>query len=110
MLFLNNYKKWYSVGAVILCKTNKLLKQEIFNHKEFKITNKNNDDYELTDLDGKKFNVSEKLLLSNFESGYSINIHQAQGMTLKSYHWASEDNDFLNGNTAYTIISRIQKK
>lgn len=41
---------------------------------------------------------------------YALNIHQAQCSTLKSYYWTKEDNRFINGNVAYTIISRLRRK
>lgn len=108
------FKKWNDIGVKIVCKTNNLLKDKIYNHKVFiinKILEENNEIfYILIDENKKLFSVLEKKLFKNFEPGYAINIHQAQGMTLKSYYWAPDDNIFINGNTAYTIISRLKQK
>lgn len=48
--------------------------------------------------------------MKKFEPSYALNIHQVQGSTLKSYFWTKEDNLFINGNVAYTTISRLRQK
>ena len=109
-------KSWTSVGVRIVCKNNKLRDIGIWNKKEFVIKkiikNENDKKFILSDkykID-KDVTVTEKQLKSNFDMAYACNVHQIQGSTLNSYYWASEDDKFLNGNVAYTIISRLRQK
>ncbi|AVL93331.1 DNA helicase [Megavirus vitis transpoviron] len=106
------FNSWRDIGVKIVCVTNKLIEHHIYNNKQFTISdiNKNDKNYKLKDDNGEEFVVTERRLLSNFEPAYAINIHQAQGMTLNSYFWASDDDNFINGNVAYTIISRLKQK
>lgn len=115
MLEKLGFKKMNEVGVRIFCKNNNLISQKIYNNKLFTIVKIKEDDeniniYTLKDENDNIFHVGEKKLLSNFIPAYCINIHQAQGMTLKSYYWASEDDNFLYGRCAYTIISRLQQE
>lgn len=110
-------KSWLSIGVKIVCKTNKLKDLGIWNKKEFIIRSISLDDndekkYILEDkykMD-KNVTVTEKQLKRNFEMAYACNVHQVQGATLDSYYWAQEDNRFINGNVAYTIVSRLRQK
>lgn len=115
MLKYLGYDDWKSEGVSITCKNNRLYELGIYNRKMFTIWRIYQDDdseniYHLLDTDGNIFKIPEKKLVSNFEMAYAINIHQAQGATLKSYYWASEDDFFINGRIAYTIISRLHQK
>lgn len=110
------FTQWNDVGVRIICNSNRLLEEQIYNHKQFTIidivkscSNKIKFIYYLKDDEGKEFIVREKDLLSKFEPAYAINIHQAQGMTLESYYWAPEDNKHVDGRVAYTVISRLRQ-
>ena len=100
-----------SIGARLICKNNKLFGEGIYNKKIFVVRKIKSEIHYLEDEYGKIFKIDSKKLKSHFNSAYAMNIHQVQGMTLKNgYYWANEDNIFINGRTAYTIISRIQQK
>lgn len=115
MLKYNGKKSWMSTGVRIVCKNNKLKDLNIWNKKEFvikKIIKGDEKKFVLEDkykLD-KDVTITEKQLKSNFEMAYACNVHQIQGATLNSYYWAPEDDRFVNGNVAYTIISRLRQK
>ena len=58
--------------------------------------------------------VSEGQIYHNFHPAYAINIYKLQSKTIKSYHWAIEDNwilkyDELRNIISYVIISRLSK-
>lgn len=113
MLKILGFKQWNTVGVPILCTTNKLLDKKIYNHKPLTITHceKQGKTFIYTLDDGEdEFFINERKLFAYFEPAYAINIHQAQGKTVKSYYWASEDDFYLTGNIAYTIISRLRQK
>lgn len=117
MLKYLNYKRWNMPGVKIQCKTNALLDKDIYNKKEFKIKSITKNGYELIDNKKKIFKINKRQLKSHFEMGYAKNIHQTQGLTLKSYYWCPEDNYWLQpkncneaGNIAYVIISRLSQK
>jgi hypothetical protein len=107
-------QKYYSVGAKIICKTNNLIDKEIYNNKVFAVDKYDKDSkiYVLKDQTGKIFEIPKNIMIRKgyFDSAYAINIHQAQGMTLNSYYWAKEDNDWLSGRVAYTVISRLRQE
>ena len=109
-------KTWKSVGVKIVCTNNKLKDLGIWNKKEFVIkkikTDGDEKKYVLEDkykID-KDVIVTDKQLIRNFDMAYACNVHQVQGATLNSYFWAEEDNMFITGNVAYTIISRLKQK
>ena len=52
--------------------------------------------------------ITFKQLHTYFEPSYAINVHQAQGLTLDSYHWAAEDDKFVTNRIAYVVISRLR--
>jgi len=115
MLKKLGFSKWNEVGVKVISTTNKLLSMNICNKHEFEIIKINKKDkkniiYVLKDLLGNIFEIQQKdFTEKKFQPAYAINIHQCQGMTLDSYYWCPEDDAFLNGNVAYTIISRIKK-
>lgn len=53
--------------------------------------------------------ITFKQLHTYFEPSYAINVHQAQGLTLDSYHWAAEDDKFVTNRIAYVVISRLRQ-
>lgn len=112
ILKLNGFKKWTDTGVKVYCKNNKMKNMDIYNHKEFYIYKIKKDDdmkiFRLIDADGIEYDIPEKQFLRNFDVAYAINIHQAQGMTLDSYYWATEDDRFITNRSAYTIISRLK--
>lgn len=134
------FKHWLDVGVELVCITNKLrgvLQNKgggMFNHRHVTIIESENTapvlnrsgfipvgeemkdnkySIKVKDSDGKEYsytNCKESWFEKRFQPAYAINIHQAQGMTLNSYYWADEDDFFLKGSVAYTIISRIWRE
>lgn len=103
---------WLDKGAMVICTTAKLIKNNIYRNKKFIIEstcNDTNSDYIIKDNLANIFFLSASKIERNFEPCYAINIHQAQGTTLESYYWAKEDDRFLDGRTAYTVISRLKQ-
>jgi hypothetical protein len=121
----NKTMKRFPIGSQIICINNNLREElHIFNSKEFTITNFKEAEnmeqdgeiieikecmYILRDINNVKYKLTKKQLFKNFDYAYALNIHRVQGKTLKSYYWAKEDDCFLTGRMAYTIISRLQQ-
>lgn len=103
------------IGVKLICISNDLVDNDIYNHQRFIINKRNESNegikYKLKDINTKEiYEITEKQM-KKFRPAYCINVYECQGRNLKSYHWAKEDNRFLNGRMAYTIISRlIQEK
>ncbi len=102
-----------SKSVKLISKNNKLKDIGIYNHKRMTIHNKYTDKYDikhciLIDEENNEFDIELKQL-KHFDFAYCLNIHQVQGRTLKSYYWCDEDDKFLDGRTAYTIISRLKQ-
>ncbi len=110
-----------SIGVRVLCTDNTLGKIGIWNNTQYIITKKNEECITLTNLNGKTFNVSQKNFECHFRPAYCINVHAAQGKSLKAYNWITLDNSVLDKkipnrenlareNIAYTIVSRLIHK
>lgn len=116
------YLALFQKGMQIICNTNNLLKDGIYNKQRFTVHSDKGAFIELCDIDtGELFMVAGSRLFYKmdftknwFVPAYACNIHQVQGRTLNSYYWCDEDNAFLQtkgaGNLAYTVISRLKTK
>lgn len=92
------------VGAKIICKSNNLRDNEIFNNFTFTVKNVIDDVVELDD--GKLINAID--INQYFDYAYCQTIYSIQGESIKSIYYTPEDYQFLCGRVAYTVISRIQ--
>lgn len=97
----------YDIGTKIICKTNELGKQNIFN----------NFCYTVSLCDGENIFITNgveeyKILMKqmkNFDYAYARTTHSVQGQTLKSFHYCIEDIKWLGGRGLYTLISRLKQ-
>jgi hypothetical protein len=106
----------FDKGAKIVCNTNFLRKKDIYNSFDFiiKAIHINEDsvpeaiiyDYELDD----GTIITEKELDDNFELGYAITLYKAQGQQYNSFYFPDEDLQYINGRSAYTLISRLKQE
>lgn len=103
------------VGLNIICKSNYLSSQGIYNNLIYKIIHKNSDKYTIKQFDdnqlvGKEFYINHQEYKKYFDLGYAITIYCKQGQSVKGYLFPKDDKKYLNGNMAYTIISRLKNK
>jgi hypothetical protein len=101
----------FDIGAKIVCNTNYLRNKGIYNSFDFTITKEEFNEetgniYVLDDLD---FFITEKELDDNFELGYAITLYKAQGQQYNSFYFPDEDLKYINGRSAYTLISRLKE-
>jgi hypothetical protein len=101
----------FDKGAKIVCNTNYLRNKGIYNSFDFTITKEDYNEetgslYVLDDLD---FYITEKELDDNFELGYAITLYKAQGQQYNSFYFPDEDLKYINGRSAYTLISRLKE-
>lgn len=84
--------------------------ETIFNKHSFTITKKlKNNEYVIND-GFKEFIIEKDNLLKNFEIAYCRTLYNIQGKTLKSFHYAEEDINYLSMDGAlYTLISRLKQ-
>lgn len=54
--------------------------------------------------------ITESQLKKLFKPAYALTAYGVQGDSINSYYFAPEDTYFLDGRTAYTIISRLRQK
>lgn len=100
-------KSWCDKGAKIICNNNKLIHLNICNNGQYIITNVDNKYFTLDN----EYNIPIKYMnKTNFSPAYALNVHQIQGSTINNYYWCREDDFFIDGRTAYTIISRLRTK
>jgi hypothetical protein len=104
----------FDIGAKIVCNTNYLRKYNIYNSFDFVIE----DEYEYEET-GHKYvldntddapHITEKELDDNFELGYAITLYKAQGQQYNSFYFPDEDLQYINGRSAYTLISRLKQE
>jgi len=103
-----NIKSKCDIGTKLICITNDLRKYDIYNKYCFTVKEINNDKII---LHNEEFNLdlelTEEQINKNFDYSYARTIYNLQGQTINNYYWATEDNKFLDGRMAYTIISRL---
>tara|TARA_S200002703_G_scaffold21073_1_gene17567 strand:- start:187 stop:3201 length:3015 start_codon:yes stop_codon:yes gene_type:complete len=97
------------IGVLLICITNDLRKKDLYNKFMVRVVKKEDDKVIVSD-DVNEYELDEKEIEKNFDYGYARTIYSVQGESVKSYYYAEEDKDFLNGRTAYTIISRLKTK
>ena len=92
-------------GCKIICKTNDLRSDNIYNNFTYTVIKTEGEKVYLTnDI------IIDKADLINFDYNYAGTAYSVQGKSLNSFHYAKEDFKWLNNNTTYTIISRIKQK
>ena len=96
------------IGCKIICNTNNLRDKEIYNNFDFIISDIDEEDEEdiiyILD-DGTK--ITEKELNKNFQLGYAITSHKAQGQQFKSIYIPDSSLDYVDSRDTYTYISRL---
>ncbi len=103
-------KNLFDKDAMIICNTNNLRDKDIYNNYVFRVLSTRNDIVKLYNVDfHNEVEIPKKDLLKYFNYAYARTLYNIQGDTINSYYWAREDNFFLNGRSAYTIISRLKK-
>lgn len=106
------------VGSLVVCKTNKLAKYGIYNNFVLNVVAKDESVVEFDlglKLPLKLFKLAqykdEEKVSGYFKPGYARTLHGVQGCSLKSFHYAKDDYEFLErGNVLYTVISRLTIK
>ena len=106
-------KTIYDIGCKIVCVTNNLRSKEIYNNFDFIIkdiqTIGNELFYILDDgVTDKYITVNYEELTNNFELGYAITLFKAQGQEYKSFFMPECEFKYINGRSAYTLISRLK--
>ena len=125
-LFPNSKYKFTNKGEKIICHSNELRKDEIYNNAQYYINKlKDNNTTEIINVDDSALihTLTNDQILKNFKHSYAININKIQGSSLSKYyfsdmkdykHMIQDDDKYYNcynaltGRMAYTIISRIK--
>ncbi len=115
-----NIKDIYSIGARVICKTNKLSNYNLYNKHEL-IVQKINTHVELQEYNYDK-NLQDKnpiyripidkYINKNFQLGYAVTLHHIQGKDVRGYHFPETLNNLnrIDGRFVYTLISRIKEE
>jgi hypothetical protein len=97
-------------GAKVICKSNKLRDYGIYNNFEFTIKEKNEDNIILNNVKlNIDYTIKHKELIKFFIPAYAKTLYNVQGQTLKSFYFAEEDINILDGRRLYTLISRLKQ-
>jgi hypothetical protein len=96
------------VGVKVICKSNKLKDNNIYNNFEYTITDNDEEEEELT-LDD-EYIITYKQYKKYFVLGYAKTLYCIQGQTVKSFYYPPEDVCMLNGRRLYTLISRLKQE
>jgi hypothetical protein len=98
--------KKYDEGLTYLCYTNKFQDKGLYN--KFEYTIKETDEETVTfDND---ITIKKTYLLKYFKPNFARTVYCVQGDSFKSYHFAEEDEYFLDGRIGYVVISRLLTK
>ena len=93
-------------GCRVICKSNDL--DGLMNNQIYTVEyyDDEDDEYVLNDgtyVDGKTFRKC-------FRPAYALTLYCIQGDSIESYHYAKEDNKYINHRSAYTLVSRLKTK
>jgi hypothetical protein len=94
----------YDIGLKLMCIDNDLHAKNIYNH--FVETIVSNEDDIITLSNGSTFTKEE--IDKHFKPAYAKTVYGVQGKSINSYYYAPEDYQFIDGRTAYTVISRLK--
>ena len=94
-------------GCKVICKSNDLREKEIFNKYRFEVIGKTDDEIIIKDK-FKTYHIDKERFKIYFQPAYALTLYCIQGESIKSYHYPSEDNKFVDGRSAYTLISRLK--
>lgn len=96
----------FEKGVKLICKTNKLKDKEVYNNFVLTVIDNDNEGVKLSN----GYVFSEEEIEKNFKYAYAKTIYGVQGSSIPKIYYAPEDYKFLNGRSAYTVISRIKTK
>lgn len=108
-LVLKSMKKtMYDIGIKLICITNNLHQKNMYNKFVETIikVDIDNDEYTLSN----NVKLTKKEITKNFKPAYARTVYGVQSQSLDSYYYAKEDYGYLDGNRAYTVISRLKTK
>jgi hypothetical protein len=92
--------------ALLICKTNDLRDRNTYNNFVLSVIDGKEDKVQLSN---KEWYTTQEIN-DNFKFGYARTIYGVQGASIRTIYYAPEDYFFLNGRSAYTVISRIKTK
>ena len=108
MLKKLKFKDKFCKGVKLICKSNDLRRQNMYNNYVGKIEEiKKVGNDKLYKLDCCDQYFTHEQINTYFKLGYCLTIYGVQGKGYKSYYFCKEDQKFINGRSAYTIISRL---
>ena len=106
------FKEISDIGCKVICKSNKLNKQSIFNNFILYVVKKTEEDITLTD----EYKLQSYIIkLTDFHkffiAGYARSLHSIQGSNLENYKICTDDKDlrqFMKPRAIYTLLSRFK--
>lgn len=93
------------IGCKIICNSNDLKIKGIYNNFDYTIKDIEDDKIILDD----DTEITKKELDKHFVLGYAITLYKAQGQQFRSFYYAPEDLQYLDGRSTYTLISRLKQ-
>jgi len=96
------------IGCKVMLTSNELRKMEIYNRYKFVVVGGDDKFIKIKDT-LKTYDIPRQKFIKYFVGGYAMTLYCIQGDTIPSYHYANEDLLFINGRSAYTLISRLKK-
>ena len=98
------------IGCKIICNSNLLRNKDIYNSFIYNIIDVNDDIITLDDSIS-TITISKDQLNKNFKPAYALTFYKSQGQEFDSvYVPNSSINKYVDGRTAYTLISRIKEQ
>ena len=98
-----------SIGAKVICISNKYKKLDIFNKFTFEVIDNKKDNIIISD-GYLNYEIPENEFEDNFNFSYARTLYSVQGETLPNFFYPNEDLYFIDGRTTYTLISRLKQK
>jgi hypothetical protein len=97
------------IGCKVMLRSNDLRDMEIYNKNMFVVVEENDEFIQIKDHE-KTYDIPREKFMKHFTAGYAMTLYCVQGESIPSYHYATEDLNFIDNRTAYTLISRLKTK
>jgi hypothetical protein len=96
-----------SVGCKVICKSNDLRELNIYNKYRFEVVSSSDKTVCIKD-EFKEYNIDKEKFMKFFQPAYALTLYCIQGESIESYYYPKEDYKYINGRSAYTLISRLK--
>ena len=96
-----------SPGCKVINKGDNIREQEIYKNFRFTVISSSDKSVCIKD-EFKTYSIDKDIFMKDFQPSYSLTLYCIQGNSIVSFHYPEDDYKWINGRSAYTLISRLK--